>query len=858
MENDETIVIPGYRYYAKNRKLKKRKSPKTFGGVGIFVKNELFSDYYVQVISNEHEGLLAMKFVHKVTEYESIVACTYLPPPDSPYGTECEAFFNRLLLLIYECDSADNIVFCGDINARIGSKPDIVIKGEPLQMRQTIDVKVNSHGLAFLEFLNDACCCVLNGRLCPAEFTFHSSRGMSEVDFMFVPIDVVRNVLSMKIITCEQIVNELGIVHEVNENAKLPDHCLLQITMQFSGMPSRNDPHSHNSNNSGSQVSKKVVRKYNKDYMKSENLRNALLTIIEQKLQCSEDQKAVDECYAEVERCIKAEMERCKKIGKRRHTPYKPYWSEKLSELWNVYNDSVRKLRCNRRTGKRDNYRLLLANMKTARNAFDKELRTQKKKFDRGNMVKIESLNTTNPEKFWELVNKLGPRNKSKMYCEALDEKGNITRDDKIVRNYWYDCYKSHCGSFPEGRFDHSFLKECNSSLAAMEESDQPQAESVLDDYITYNEVLKVVMRGKDNKACGVDELPYECLKNEHCIMVLHRLFNKCLDLGILPSQWDLSVLLPIPKGHKSISTEPLSFRGIALQSCVYKIYSGVLNARVYAFLESRGLIANSQNGFRENRSCVDHVFTFTELVKNQIANGKKVYSLFVDFKSAFDLVRHDLLIYSLRQLGIGGKIVNAYKRIYANPCCAVNVNGNLTPFFKNVIGTKQGDLSSPNLFNAFLQSLLKELEESHLGIKIDEDLTISVLAYADDILLMADSSENLQRLTDIVHGWATKWHMVVNTSKTKAVIFRGKRISPPNCELFYGNVKIEIQKGYKYLGIYLDEYLTFDQNCKDLANASGRALGAVINKCKHLREVGYKTFSRLFHSCVVPVMDYG
>lgn len=214
---DDTIELPGYKYYARNRETKKLNSPKTFGGVGIFVKNELFSEYSVHIVSNECEGLLAMRFVHLVTEFESVVACVYLPPSDSPYGTESDVLFNRLLLLVYECESAENIVFCGDINARIGSRPDIELKGDPLQMRQTIDTKVNSHGRAFLKFLNDACCCVANGRVCPAEFTFHSSRGMSEVDFIFMPIDVIRNVIHMRIVTCEQIVNELGLEQEISE-----------------------------------------------------------------------------------------------------------------------------------------------------------------------------------------------------------------------------------------------------------------------------------------------------------------------------------------------------------------------------------------------------------------------------------------------------------------------------------------------------------------------------------------------------------------------------------------------------------------------------------------------------------------
>lgn len=308
---------------------------------------------------------------------------------------------------------------------------------------------------------------------------------------------------------------------------------------------------------------------------------------------------------------------------------------------------------------------------------------------------------------------------------------------------------------------------------------------------------------------------------------------------------------------NKSVSTQPLTFRGISLQSCLYKIYSGILNNRLYKYLEQNHSLSNNQNGFREKRSCLDHVYACTELIRNRVKENGKVYALFVDFKSAFDYVDHDLLMYSLRKMNVSGKLARAYETIYSNPGSAINVNGELTEFFRNIVGTKQGDLSSPNLFNVYLQTLLDELDKSELGIVLD-DLIVSTLAYADDVVLLAETPENLQKLTDLVYKWSQRWQMMVNIQKTKAVIFRRKRVTPPDVQLYYGKEKIEVVEGYRYLGVFLDAHLTFNQNGENLASAVGRALGGIINKCKNMKNVGYRTFSRLFHSCVVPVMDYG
>lgn len=234
------------------------------------------------------------------------------------------------------------------------------------------------------------------------------------------------------------------------------------------------------------------------------------------------------------------------------------------------------------------------------------------------------------------------------------------------------------------------------------------------------------------------------------------------------------------------------------------------------------------------------------------------MFTMFVDYKSAFNLVDHDLLKYSLRKLGIGGRIMQAYEAIYACSLCAINVNGVLTPFYESVVGTRQGDQSSPNLFNCYLQTLLEELESSGVGVDIGHNERLSVPAYADDILLLAENESDLQKLSDIVHNWSKKWRMIVNLSKTKIVIFRGRRVTLPDCNITFGSEKVDVVGGYRYLGVFLDEYLTLDEYATQISSAGGRALGAVVNRARFLRDMGHRTFGTLYHSGVASVLDYG
>ena len=68
----------------------------------------------------------------------------------------------------------------------------------------------------------------------------------------------------------------------------------------------------------------------------------------------------------------------------------------------------------------------------------------------------------------------------------------------------------------------------------------------------------------------------------------------------------------------------------------------------------------------------------------------------------------------------------------------------------------------------------------------------------------------------------------------------------------------IEYVKEYKYLGVLFDQYLTMTAAVNQLSKAGSHALGQILGKTKCNYDLGYVSYSKLFHSCVVPVLDYG
>ena len=93
---------------------------------------------------------------------------------------------------------------------------------------------------------------------------------------------------------------------------------------------------------------------------------------------------------------------------------------------------------------------------------------------------------------------------------------------------------------------------------------------------------------------------------------------------------------------------------------------------------------------------------------------------------------------------------------------------------------------------------------------------------------------------------------------KIKIVHFRNKRRRKTKFEFKIDNCTLDIDNRYRYLGVIFDEHLDFDKCAKTLSDAAGRALGSIITKFEQFKNIGYKTFTKLYKSGVSSILDYG
>ena len=165
---------------------------------------------------------------------------------------------------------------------------------------------------------------------------------------------------------------------------------------------------------------------------------------------------------------------------------------------------------------------------------------------------------------------------------------------------------------------------------------------------------------------------------------------------------------------------------------------------------------------------------------------------MYVDFTKAFDSVPHPHLFYCLIKEGIHGKVLSILRNMYSKlSSCVQSGDGTIGESFSCGVGTREGCMMSPFLFIFFLNELLKQANSNDCkGIYIDEDHpNVSMLLYADDLVLLGDNIGRVQHLLDNLSLFCTKWGLMVNMEKTKFMVFRNGGLVKGNEKVYFNGI---------------------------------------------------------------------
>ncbi|NRB82033.1 MAG: reverse transcriptase family protein, partial [Saccharospirillaceae bacterium] len=376
---------------------------------------------------------------------------------------------------------------------------------------------------------------------------------------------------------------------------------------------------------------------------------------------------------------------------------------------------------------------------------------------------------------------------------------------------------------------------------------------TVLDSPITLHEINETISTLKSGKAAGPDMIANEILKNlnHQNQLILTKLYNLCFDNSVYP--WSSSIITPLHK--KGSLDDPDNYRAVAVSSAIGKLFSTILLERIVKHRSANCPDPPNQLGFTKKAQTYDHILTMKTITSKYKKLKRNVFSVFVDFRKAFDSICRQALFYKLSSNGITGKVYNILRNMYANSTSQIKLNGRLSESFSISKGTEQGHPLSPELFKLFLNDLSPLLEFN--SCQLLSNKLISHLLWADDLILLALDPKTLQKQIDKLGQYCREWGIEINFDKTKVMIFGDIKRDKPRPSFILDNKILAYTESYCYLGIILHESGKDKYALENLTNKARRAfysLKRTVNRTK----LSFQALTTLFDSLIKPIALYG
>ena len=529
----------------------------------------------------------------------------------------------------------------------------------------------------------------------------------------------------------------------------------------------------------------------------------------------------VEECWKVISKCIKDSMSknipkvkstqtgnkkprwmntRVRKSVKKKLKTYKKYIKTKSSHAYGKYIES--------------------------RNECSRVIKKAKREYER----KLAKDCKLNPKLFWKYV-----QNKTKVttgISPLTQSDGGVAVSDKDKADV--------LNSF----FSSVFTQENMHNIPHLEEGSRSENTFLMDILITPQAVAEKLKELDINKAQGPDKIPPRVLKelSQQLSVPLSILFNKSIELGILPLEWKQAEVVGIFK--KGTRSDPGNYRPVSLTCVLCKVLECFIRDAIVRHMTDFKLYASCQHGFRNKRSCVTQLLEVMEILTDCADEGEAIDMIYLDFKKAFDSVPHQRLLVKLKSYGITGKVYSWVADFLSDRCQRVRVGRDRSSYANVLSGIPQGSILGPVLFTIFIND-------------ISDNIQSFCRIFADDTKIF-DKTKNSNILQDDLYRlqeWSETWNLYFNASKCN-VLHMGKH--NPSCTYVLETggqiVNINECKQEKDLGVIFDSKLSFDAHVQSCISKANRILGIIRRSFSYLNK---ESFLLLYKSLVRPHLEY-
>jgi hypothetical protein len=161
--------------------------------------------------------------------------------------------------------------------------------------------------------------------------------------------------------------------------------------------------------------------------------------------------------------------------------------------------------------------------------------------------------------------------------------------------------------------------------------------------------------------------------------------------------------------------------------------------------------------------------------------------------------VRREVLYNILIEIGIPMKIVRLIRMCLNETYSKVYIGNHLSDSFPIQNGIKQGDALSPLFFNFALECDVRKVQENQVGLKLNG--TQQLLAYADDVNLLEDNIDTIEKNTKTLIDSSKEVDLEINVQKTKYILLSRQQNAGQNGDIKIANISFKNVSQFKYFG---------------------------------------------------------
>ena len=524
------------------------------------------------------------------------------------------------------------------------------------------------------------------------------------------------------------------------------------------------------------------------------------------------------------------------------HAPYKTS-RVKTKKLPEWYNQEIALAR-----RKRDNFkqRKLWADYKVFRNKTKDLIRKAKRNHFSDTVTKSKDTKT-----IWQHFRKVNNKNissNSGLPEEIIFDNKRYTKSEDIAAklNQYFSSISEIFKDTDSEQLDTDFNK-----LKHFVDSKVPNNTYFKIPVITSEQVCRIISTLDSSKAIGLDGIGPRIIKLiDHLLSPsIAALINKSMLTGRFPDQFKLAKVFPIHKtGSKS---DPANYRPISILPTISKIFERHVNKHLMAYLNKYGLIHETQSGFRQKHSCQTALVKLVDQWMSCIDKGDIIGSLFLDFRKAFDLVNHNILIKKLSVYKIRSSSLQWFTSYLESRQQTIDSGQGMS--IRSLIrsGVPQGSILGPILFLLFINDLPLLLKHCQADFFADD-----ATAHTSNQDIETINTE-LQSDFSIAVSWSKQNELPINYDKTKYMILGSKkRVQDEHqLDLRADNRTIDKVSTQRLLGIFFDDQLSWTTHIDHLCST----LSSKISLLRQISAYVPQDIQKLYYqSYIVPLLNYG